>query len=97
MQSMEVVHVCCSIGLSGKVYTPVGWHYSLLIIVINISGRLPALMSKNSSVVYGLSFFGAFLTGMVSYNKTCLQKLLTLENSVLAEHYRNAMKRQYVR
>lgn len=48
-------------------------------------------MNRFPSLVYGLSFFGAFVAGAGSYQKTCLKKIMSLENSVIAEHYRKAV------
>ena len=52
------------------------------------TGRVPAFVNRHSSLVYGLAFFGAFVSGAGSYQKTCFRRIMALENSALADLYR---------
>lgn len=60
-------------------------------------GRVPTFVLQYPSLVYGLGFFGAFVAGANSYRKICVQKILSLENSPLAEEYRKSMTKMYVK
>ena len=56
--------------------------------VLFISGRVPALVNRYPGFIYSMAFFASFVSGAGSYQKTCFQKIMSLENSVLADQIR---------
>ncbi|CAB4019424.1 OCIA domain-containing 1 [Paramuricea clavata] len=56
------------------------------------SGRFPHL-TYWSRFYYGVSFTGGLLFGVASYRKSCLEKIMQLENSVLADQVREYYRR----
>ncbi|XP_046853570.1 OCIA domain-containing protein 1-like [Xenia sp. Carnegie-2017] len=59
------------------------------------SGRFPHL-AKWSRFYYGVTFTGGLLFGVASYRRTCLEKIMSLENSVLAEQVNEYLRRSGV-
>ena len=59
-----------------------------------VLGRAPTFFRRFSGVTYGIVFFGAFLWGAGSYQKKCVAKILSLENSVLADRFRKIVKKR---
>lgn len=49
---------------------------------------MPSFVTKFPGLTYGLGFLAAFMTGANSYRKTCFQKLMSLENSFIADKFR---------
>lgn len=56
------------------------------------TGNFPHLASW-SRFYYAASFTGGLLFGVASYRKTCLEKIMKLENSVLADQVREYFRR----
>lgn len=54
-------------------------------------GRVPRHVQRWSWFYYSGAFLGSFLFGVSSYRKTCFEKLMALENSVLADQVRKHM------
>lgn len=54
-------------------------------------GRAPLIMTRIPGLVYGLSFFGAFVVGAGSYQKTCYKRIMALENSALRDFYQQSV------
>ncbi|XP_028401506.1 OCIA domain-containing protein 1-like [Dendronephthya gigantea] len=71
---------------------PAGILASLITSFAVRSGRYPHL-THWSRFYYGVAFTGGLLFGVASYRKTCLEKIMKLENSVLAEQVREYYKR----
>ena len=40
-----------------------------------------------------VTFGGGFMSGVTSYKKTCMEKIMNLENSFLADQVRKQMKK----
>ena len=67
-----------------------------LFVFLFCTGRVPSFITQFPRLTYTMGFFAAFSSGAGSYQKTCLQKLMALEHSVIADTYRKAIENKYV-
>jgi hypothetical protein len=58
------------------------------------SGRLPLHIQRWSSLYYTTVGAVSFLAGLRSYRQTCLDKIMSLERSVLADELRKHQRKQ---
>ena len=58
------------------------------------SGRVPLHVQRWSSIYYMSVGAVTFLAGLRSYRQTCLDKIMALEHSTLAEQLRQHQRRQ---
>ena len=58
------------------------------------TGRLPLHIQRWSSLYYTAVGAASFLVGLRSYRQTCLDKIMSLENSVLADQLRQHRRKQ---
>ncbi|CAI8040460.1 OCIA domain-containing protein 1 [Geodia barretti] len=58
------------------------------------SGRLPLHIQRWSSLYYTAVGAASFLAGLRSYRQTCLDKIMSLENSLLADQLRQHRRKQ---
>ena len=58
------------------------------------TGKLPLHIQRWSSLYYTAVGAASFLAGLRSYRQTCLDKIMSLENSVLADQLRQHRRKQ---
>ena len=57
-------------------------------------GHVPKHIQRRSWFYYGGLFMGSFFVGMASYRQRCLDKIMSLENSRLADQLREHLTKE---
>lgn len=69
------------------------YYYYYNYCTVYCQGRVPASVQKWSLFYYSGAFIVTFMMGVSSYRQKCMEKIMALENSRLADQVREHMAR----